>query len=87
MKKQEKDEREEGERKVIEDQVKLNEKVQLRIELERLEEGRVASEVSENKNDGTHVEDHAPAVETQVTEEEEEIRNNDLTEVTFADYV
>uniref|UniRef100_A0A7N6F8I1 Solute carrier family 14 member 2 n=1 Tax=Anabas testudineus TaxID=64144 RepID=A0A7N6F8I1_ANATE len=75
LKKQEKKEK----RKAIEDQVTLNDKLQLRIELERMEEGRVASEISDSKNDS------APPAEHQDTAEE--VRNNDLTEVTFADYV
>lgn len=48
--------------KAVEEQDKLNEKEQLRLDLERLEEVRVAS-VSE------------------------EVRNTDVTEVTFSDYV
>lgn len=86
LKKQEKNEKAEKERKekedqqkAIADQVILNEKVQLRIELERMEDGREAS-------DGTHTKDHVPAVQHQDTEEEQN-RNNDLVEVTFADYV
>lgn len=86
LKKQEKKEKAEKERKekedqrkAIEDQVTLNDKLQLRIELERMEEGRVASEISDSKNDS------APPAEHQDTAEE--VRNNDLTEVTFADYV
>lgn len=93
LKKQEKNEKAEKERKekedqqkAIEDQVIQNEKMQLRIELERLEGRREANETLDDKNDETHIEDHAPAVEHQGTEEEEN-RNNDLMEVTFADYV
>lgn len=58
--------------KAIEEEVILNEKEQLRLEqmrLERMEEARVASEASEDENDETHVEDHAPGVEQQGTEE------------------
>lgn len=87
MKKQEKMEKAEKDRKgreehqkAIEDEVILNEKEQLRLELERMKEGRVASEASEGKNDETR------GVEQRGTEEEE-IRHNDLTEVTFADYI
>ncbi|KAF3695862.1 Urea transporter 2 Solute carrier family 14 member 2 [Channa argus] len=56
LKKQEKKEKaeketkeREEEQKAIEDEVLQNEKEQLRLELERLEEGRVASETSEQK--------------------------------------
>lgn len=81
MKKQEKLEKAEKERKekeeqqrANEEQVIQNEKEQLRIELERLEEGRVASEPSEGEND--------------VTQEPEDNNSvSDLTEVTATDFV
>ncbi|XP_038559820.1 urea transporter 2-like [Micropterus salmoides] len=79
LKKQEKMEKAENEKKdskelqkAIEEEVILNEKEQLRLEqmrLERMEEARVASEASEDENDETHVKDHAPGVEQQGTEE------------------
>ncbi|XP_029019553.1 urea transporter 2 [Betta splendens] len=66
LRKQEKQERArkemEDQQKAVEEQDKLNEKEQLRLEIDRQEEGRAAS-VSE------------------------EIRNPDVAEVTFADYV
>ncbi|XP_070820974.1 urea transporter 2 [Chaetodon trifascialis] len=62
MKKQEKMEKAEEARKereeqqkAIEDEVILNEKEKLRLELDRIEQGRVASEVSERQNDETLV--------------------------------
>lgn len=96
LKKQEKNEKAEKERKekedqqkAIEDQVIQNEKLQLSIDLERIEEGREANELSQDKNGETHMEDNAPAVEHQVTEEEEEEEstNNDQMEFASACYV
>lgn len=59
----------------------MNEKEKLRLDLERIEQGRVTSEASESKNDETHVKDHAQLGT------EGEIRSNDATGVTIADYV
>ncbi|XP_051279544.1 urea transporter 2 [Dicentrarchus labrax] len=85
LKRQEKVEKAEKEQKEREEQQRaaekeliLNEKEQLRLELESIEEGRVARESSEGKNDETHVKDHAPGVEQQGSKEEE---------LTPADYV
>ncbi|XP_070760128.1 urea transporter 2 isoform X1 [Enoplosus armatus] len=82
MEKAEKEKKEREQQKAIEEEVILNEKEQLRLELERMEEGRVASEASQCTNDETRVKDHATGVQQQDTEEE--IRHNDLTEVTVA---
>lgn len=72
MEKAEKEKKEkEEQQKAIKEDVILNEKEQLRLQLERMEEGRVASEASEGIHDKTHVEGHAPEVEQQGTEEEE----------------
>nr|XP_046243206.1 urea transporter 2 isoform X1 [Scatophagus argus] len=92
LKKQEKKEKAEKERqereeqqKAIEDEILLNVKEKLRIELQRMEEGRVASEETENKDDETHVKDHEPEVKQQDTEEQ--IRQGDPIEITPSDYV
>lgn len=76
----------EEQQKAIKEEVILNEKEQLRLELERMEEGKVMSEASEGKNDETHIKDRVPEVEQQGAEEEE-TRQNNLTEVTFDDLV
>ncbi|XP_068559667.1 urea transporter 2 [Cebidichthys violaceus] len=83
MKKAEK-ERIEREKNTNKEEMILNEKEQLRLELERLEENRAASEASDSKDDGTPVEGYAPGVEQKVAED---IRHVDLTEVTVADHV
>lgn len=90
MKKQEKKDKAEKERKekeeqqkAIEEEVILNEKEQLRLELERMEEGRAASEASEAGNNETRAEDEAPGVEQQGTEEE--IRQNEIIQVTIGE--
>ncbi|TKS78804.1 Urea transporter 2 [Collichthys lucidus] len=77
LKKQEKMEKAEKERKereeqqkVTEEEIILNEKEKLRIEIDRMEKGEVASEKSEGKNGETHGKDQAPGVEQQSTEEE-----------------
>ncbi len=62
-----------------------DEKEKLRLELERVETGSVASEASEGKNEETLVIDLAPAVEQQGNEEEEQIENNDLNQVSVAE--
>ncbi|XP_022611622.1 urea transporter 2-like [Seriola dumerili] len=83
MKKQEKMEKAEKERKekeeqqrAIEEELILNEKEQLRLELERMEEGRVASEAPEGEND-----------ETPEAEQQSMKSDSDLTEVTLPDHV
>lgn len=93
MKKQEKKEKAEKERKEEEQQQKAtkeeiipNEKEQLRVQLEIMEEGKVENEASESENDKAHVKDHVPGVEQQGTEKEQN-RHNDLREITLADYV
>lgn len=78
-------EREERQKAIIEE-VMLNEKEKLRLELERMENGTEASEASESKNDKSLVMDHALAVEQQGNEEEQ-IKLSDPTKVTAADYV
>ncbi|XP_073321609.1 urea transporter 2 [Pagrus major] len=92
MKKQEKMEKAEKERKEKEEQQKateeeiiLNEKEKLRLELERMEKGIVDSEESEGKNDETLVKDHTQEVEPLDTAGEN--KRNHVTEVTPADYV
>lgn len=92
MKKQEKREKAEKERKeeqqqkATKEEIILNEKEQLRVQLEIMEEGKVESEASESENDESHVKDHAPGVEQQRTEKEQN-RHNDLREITLADCV
>uniref|UniRef100_A0A3Q3FHN1 Solute carrier family 14 member 2 n=1 Tax=Labrus bergylta TaxID=56723 RepID=A0A3Q3FHN1_9LABR len=78
MKKQEKMEKAEKEKKereqlqrAIEDEAILNEKEQLRLELEKMEEGREECKASEGEYDQMYVEDNAPAVEHNTTEEKE----------------
>ena len=85
MEKAEKEKKERDEQqRAIEEEVILSEKEQLRLELERMEEGKVTSEASEGKNDETQIKDHVLEMEQQGTEE---TRQNNLTEVTVADYV
>ncbi|XP_022074013.2 urea transporter 2 [Acanthochromis polyacanthus] len=93
MKKQEKKEKAETERKekeeqqrAIEEEVMLNEKEQLRLELERMEEGKIESGASEDKNDKTQTNNLRLEVDEQVSDEEKN-RRNDLTEVTVVDCV
>lgn len=83
LKKQEKMEKAEKQRKEKEEQqqrakeeVVLNEKEQLRLELERMEEGREASEPSEGESG-----------ETPESEQQGNNSDSDLTEVTPTDYV
>lgn len=71
MEKAEKERKErEEQQKVTEEEIILNEKEKLRIEIERMEKGGVASEASEGKSGETHGKDQAPGVEQQSTEEE-----------------
>uniref|UniRef100_A0A3Q3FHQ2 Solute carrier family 14 member 2 n=1 Tax=Labrus bergylta TaxID=56723 RepID=A0A3Q3FHQ2_9LABR len=58
-------------KKAIEDEAILNEKEQLRLELEKMEEGREECKASEGEYDQMYVEDNAPAVEHNTTEEKE----------------
>lgn len=92
LKKQEKTEKREKERKekeeqqkIIEENLRLNEKEQLRLELERMEEGKTASDESKEQNEDTHTEDPGSEVGQQGTEEED--TNNNLIEVTVTDSV
>lgn len=87
MKKQEKKEKVEKEeqQKAAKEKIILNERVQLRLECEKMEEGKVESEASHSKNDESHVKEHAYGVEKQDTEKEE--RRNDPREVTVPYYV
>uniref|UniRef100_A0A667XZI9 Solute carrier family 14 member 2 n=1 Tax=Myripristis murdjan TaxID=586833 RepID=A0A667XZI9_9TELE len=92
LKKQEKMEKREKERKekeeqqkAIEENLRLNEKEQLRLELERMEEGKTASDESKEQNEDTHTEDPGSEVGQQGTEEED--TNNNLIEVTVTDSV
>uniref|UniRef100_A0A3Q3FFW6 Solute carrier family 14 member 2 n=1 Tax=Labrus bergylta TaxID=56723 RepID=A0A3Q3FFW6_9LABR len=57
--------------RAIEDEAILNEKEQLRLELEKMEEGREECKASEGEYDQMYVEDNAPAVEHNTTEEKE----------------
>uniref|UniRef100_UPI0037E788AD urea transporter 2 isoform X1 n=2 Tax=Semicossyphus pulcher TaxID=241346 RepID=UPI0037E788AD len=89
MKKQEKMEKAEKEKsekeeqqRAIEEGVILNEKEQLKLDLERIEEGREASEASEGKYDETYYEEHESGLDQHFTEEE--ITDTDGTR---ADYV
>ncbi|KAK9522681.1 hypothetical protein VZT92_019130 [Zoarces viviparus] len=84
VKKAEKARIEREERNTIKEEMILNEKLQLTLELERLEENRAASEASDEKNDKTHDEGYVPGVEQQGAED---IRHDDLTVVTVADHV
>ncbi|XP_071755786.2 urea transporter 2 isoform X1 [Centroberyx gerrardi] len=90
LKKQEKMEKQEKERKEREEQQKaveeaniLNEKEQLKLEFERMEEGKLMSDASEGQNEDTDIEDFVSEVGQQVTEEEETTKNED----TVANYV
>uniref|UniRef100_A0A3B4WLB1 Solute carrier family 14 member 2 n=1 Tax=Seriola lalandi dorsalis TaxID=1841481 RepID=A0A3B4WLB1_SERLL len=68
MKKQEKMEKQ----RTIEEELILNEKEQLRLELERMEEGRVASEAPEGENDET------PEAEQQSMKSDSDLTENTL---------
>lgn len=88
LRKQEKAEKAEKERKeqekqqrAIEEEVVLNEKEQLRLELQGLEEGRAGS-----KNNQTQTENQVPAAEAQAAEEDRN-RKNELTEIIIAEYI
>ncbi|KAM8886112.1 urea transporter 2 [Spinachia spinachia] len=85
LKKQEKIQMADKERIESEEEQKLeimmNEKDQLRLKLERLEEKRGEGNASEDGDDEIYVKSHAAGVERQGTED---IRHNDLTEVTVA---
>lgn len=74
MKKQEKEEKErqkKEQQKAIEEEIILNEKEQLRIELEIMEAGNVESEALESENDKSHVNRNEPGIEQQVAEREQ----------------
>ncbi|CAJ1068866.1 PREDICTED: urea transporter 2-like [Xyrichtys novacula] len=80
MKKQEKMEKAEKEKlereeqqKAIEEEMILNEKEQLRLQLERMEGGGQESEALEGQRDEMYVEDDTPEVEDHATEEKERI--------------
>lgn len=86
LKKQEKAEKAEKERKeqekqqrAIEEEVILNEKNQLRLELQRMEEGK-----EDKNNKETQAEDQESAANVQDTEGERN-RRNELTRVIIAD--
>lgn len=90
LKKQEKMEKAEKERKekeeqqrAIEEQVILNEKVQLRIELERMEQRNAENEAQEVRNDSTQVD----VPQTLEGPGEERNGENDLIEDTLTAYV
>lgn len=82
MEKAEKEKKEkEEQQEAREEENILNEKEKLRLELERMEN----SEESEGKNDETIVIDHTTEVEPRDTAGEN--NENNVTEVTLADYV
>ncbi|XP_068995218.1 urea transporter 2 [Embiotoca jacksoni] len=81
----ERKEREEQQR-AIEKEVLVNEKEQLRLQLERMEEGKEGSEASKGTNEKTSFKDHTPQVVERISEEEKN-RYGDLTDVTIADNV
>lgn len=81
--KKEKEEREE-QKNAIEEEIIQNEKEQLRLELERSEEQRAASEASEGRTEETRVEGFGPGEGPQGAED---LRHGDLTEVTVSEAV
>lgn len=74
---------EEEQQKAIEEEMILNEKEQLRIQLERMEEGKQGNGPSDGTNDTSE------GVSREVVEQgsEDEKRNNHLTEVMLTDHV
>lgn len=83
LKKQEKTEKElkekEEQKKSIADEILKNEKEQLRLELARMEEGKMSNEAS----DDSLTPDPAPEARQQVDDDDDETRQNDLTEVAY----
>lgn len=78
MKKQEKKEKErqkKEQQKAIEEEIILNEKEQLRLELEIMEAGNVESEAPESENDTSHVNYNEPGIEQQGAEREQNGHN------------
>lgn len=63
-------EEKENQQKAIQEEIILNEKQQMRLELERLEEGKLESRISEGEFEQTHVLTQDPEVNKQVTEED-----------------